>query len=122
MMPLRNEHVMTDRLDLDAVRSEFPALASGFVFLDNAGGSQTLARVADRVRDYLLTTNVQLGASYAVSEVSTARVNDAARATAKYIGAADPCEVVIGSSTTQLLDNLSLAMEGTLAPGDEIVI
>lgn len=109
-------------LDVDVVRNEFPALASGFVFLDNAGGSQTLTRVADRVRDYLLTTNVQVGASYAVSAAATARVIDAARATAEYIGAAEPCEVILGSSSTQLLDNLSLAMEGTLAPGDEIVV
>ena len=113
---------MTTSLDLDAVRDEFPALSSGFVYLDNAGGSQTLGRVAERVRDYLLTTNVQLGASYAISQSATARVHDAATATARYIGAAGPEEVVLGSSTTQLLDNLSLAMEGTLLPGDEIVI
>ena len=110
------------RLDLDLIRQEFPALASGFVFLDNAGGSQTLRGVAERVSDYLLNSNVQLGASYAVSRTSTARVLDARTATAAYIGAADPSEVVLGPSTTQLVDNLALAMEGTLAPGDEIVV
>jgi cysteine desulfurase family protein (TIGR01976 family) len=108
-------------LDLDQVRAAFPALASGFVYLDNAGGSQTLASVAERVRDYLVTTNVQLGASYNTSEVASERVNAAVRACAAYIGC-DPGEVVIGSSTTQLLANLSLAMEPTLASGDEIVI
>lgn len=40
-------------LDLDSVRAQFPALASEWVFLDNAGGSQVLASVADRVREYL---------------------------------------------------------------------
>jgi len=110
------------RLDLDRVRQEFPALASGFVFLDNAGGSQTLRGVAERVTDYLLHTNVQLGASYAVSQTSTARVHDAASAAAAYVGAADAREVVLGPSTTQLVDNLALAMEGTLSPGDEIVV
>jgi len=109
-------------LDLDLVRSAFPALASGFVFLDNAGGSQTLAGVADRVRDYLLTTNVQLGASYAVSEAAGARVRAAVRATASYLGTDDPREVVFGSSTTQLVDNLALAMAPRLSPGDEIVV
>ncbi len=110
------------RLDLDRVRQEFPALASGFVFLDNAGGSQTLRRVANHVTDYLLTTNVQLGASYALSQTSTARVREAARATAAYVGARDAHEVVLGPSTTQLIDNLALAMEGTLASGDEVVV
>ncbi len=108
-------------LDLDVVRAQFPALASGYVFLDNAGGSQTLGRVADRVRDYLLTSNVQLGASYAVSEQSTARVAEAARATADYVGAKEG-EIVLGASTTQLLHNLARAMEAQLAPGDEVIV
>jgi cysteine desulfurase family protein (TIGR01976 family) len=118
-----HRHTMTSSvLDLARVRAAFPALASGFVYLDNAGGSQTLATVADRIRDYLVSTNVQLGASYATAEAAAARVQAAVRATARYIGAADPCEVVIGSSTTQLLANLAIALERDVVPGDEIVI
>lgn len=109
-------------LDLERVRAAFPALASGFVYLDNAGGSQTLALVADRIRDYLLTTNVQLGASYAVSLAAAERVAAAVRATAAFVGAADPHEIVLGASTTQLLQNLARAMEGQLAPGDEVIV
>jgi cysteine desulfurase family protein (TIGR01976 family) len=109
-------------LDLPSVRAAFPALASGFAFFDNAGGSQTLGRVADRVRDYLLTTNVQLGASYEVSRAASERVADASRAVARYIHAADASEIVLGASTTQLLANLALAMRGTIAEGDEIVV
>ncbi|MBL8944433.1 MAG: cysteine desulfurase-like protein [Myxococcales bacterium] len=109
-------------LDLDFVRAQFPALASDTVFLENAGGSQTLAAVADRIRDYLLTTNVQLGASYAASQASTARVREAARETAAFVGASDPECVILGPSTTQLLNNLALAMQGGLVPGDEIVV
>ncbi len=109
-------------LDLDVVRAAFPALASGFVFLDNAGGSQTLGLVADRVRDYLCSTSVQLGASYAVAETATARVRAAVRATAAFVGTDDPHEIVIGPSTTQLLHNLALAMEPGFAPGDEIIV
>eukprot|EP01036_Dinobryon_divergens_P043090 gene43090-57321_t len=55
-------------LNLDLIRAEFPALQDGCVYLDNAGGSQVLKRVADRVSDYLLTSSVQLGASYAQSQ------------------------------------------------------
>lgn len=109
-------------LDLAVVRAAFPALASGFVFLDNAGGSQTLGEVAERVRDYLLHTNVQLGASYEVSAAAGQRVTAAVRATSTYVGGVDPSEVVFGASTTQLLANLSAAMEPTLAAGDEIVV
>lgn len=112
---------MTD-LDLPAVRAEFPALASGFGYFDNAGGSQTLARVADRVRDYLLSTNVQLGASYEVSRASSERIAQASRGMAAYVNAAHPSEIVYGSSTTQLLANLALAMRSGISPGDEIVV
>ncbi|MDH5340989.1 MAG: aminotransferase class V-fold PLP-dependent enzyme, partial [Rubrivivax sp.] len=74
-------------LNLDRVRSEFPALAGDTVFLDNAGGSQVLARVADRVRDYLLTSSVQLGASYKASQVAGEKVLAARRAVAELIHA-----------------------------------
>jgi len=113
---------MVTPLDLDAVRAEFPALASGFAYFDNAGGSQTLARVADRVRDYLLSTNVQLGASYAISRASGERVEAANRGMAVYVGAAQPEEIVYGASTTQLLANLALALRSALRSGDEIVV
>jgi selenocysteine lyase/cysteine desulfurase len=52
-------------LDLAFVRSQFPSLAGACVYLDNAGGSQVLKRVADRISDYLLTTNVQQGDPWA---------------------------------------------------------
>ena len=108
-------------LDLPFARSQFPALAEGWTFLDNAGGSQVLRGVADRVRDYLLGSNVQLGATYEVSRRAMERVQDGVRAAAALIGS-DPGEVVLGSSATQLLVNLSRAMEEQLGPGDEIVV
>ncbi|MCQ0988242.1 cysteine desulfurase-like protein [Jiella marina] len=108
-------------LDLDFVRSQFPALAGEWAFMDNAGGSQTLARVAERVSDYLLTSNVQTGASYAPSLKSTERVREARKAYAHYMNA-DPSEIVMGASTTALLRYLSEAMVGRLQPGDEIIV
>ena len=50
-------------LDLDYVRSHFPALAQGWTFFDNAGGSQILQPVVDRITEFLYDSNVQLGAS-----------------------------------------------------------
>ena len=55
-------------LDLAFVRSQFPALADGFAYFDNAGGSLVLRNVAERISDYLLTTSVQTGASYEHSQ------------------------------------------------------
>ena len=109
-------------LDLDHVRRQFPALADGFAYLDNAGGSLVLGRVADRVRDYLLTTSVQTGASYPQSRRAVERLAEARARIALLVNAARPEEIVLGPSTTVLFQWLAKAMEGRLAPGDEVVV
>lgn len=109
-------------LDLDFVRSQFPALSGEWVFMDNAGGSQVLRSVAERVSDYLLTSNVQTGASYAPSLASTERVREARKAYARFMNAADASEIVMGASSTALFRYLSEAMVGKLQPGDEIIV
>lgn len=109
-------------LDLPRIRSEFPALASGTVFLDNAGGSQVLGRVADRIRHYLLHDNVQLGASYRASQEAGERVLGARRAVAALVNAAHDDEIVMGPSTTALIATLVEAVRPGLRPGDEVVV
>jgi cysteine desulfurase family protein (TIGR01976 family) len=109
-------------LDLSFVRAQFPALGSHFAFLDNAGGSQILGRVVDRISDYLLTSNVQLGASYAVSQRATERMQDAQRRTAELVNAERPEEVVMGPTSTLLVQLLARAMAHQFTPGDEVVV
>ena len=109
-------------LDLPRIRDEFPALAGTSVFLDNAGGSQVLRRVADRVRDYLLTSSVQLGASYAVSELAASRVLEARRSVALLVNAWHDEEVVIGAATTALMFQVTRAIAPGIRPGDEIIV
>ena len=109
-------------LDLARIRSEFPALASDTVFLDNAGGSQVLARVADRIRQYLLHDNVQLGASYLASQQAGDRVLTARRAMADFVNAVHDDEIVMGPSTTALIGTLVDALRSDMRPGDEVVV
>ena len=109
-------------LDIDHVRRQFPALADGFGYLDNAGGSLVLGRVADRVRDYLLTTSVQTGASYPQSRRAVERVAEARSRIALLLNAERQEEIVLGPSTTVMFQFLARAMEGRLRPGDEIVV
>ncbi|QQR75871.1 MAG: cysteine desulfurase-like protein [Holophagales bacterium] len=115
---------MTAPLDLSFVRSSFPALAGEWVYLDNAGGSQVPATVAEAVREYLLTANVQHGASYEPSRRAMAAVEAGQRAVATLAGTEDPAEILLGSSTTVLMQNLARAMVagGWLAPGDEVIV
>lgn len=109
-------------LQVDYVRQQFPALAGDWVFLDNAGGSQTLKQVVDRISEYLLTSDVQLGATYAVSQLAGERVLRAREAVATLINAADSTEVVMGGSTSLLLRILSLCLSRTWQPGDEVIV
>lgn len=114
--------VYPQALDVEAVRREFPALASGFAFLDNAGGSAVLKRVADRIANYLTTTSVQLGASYGPSAEAAEKVAAAQAAVARFINARHVDEVVLGGSTTLLLHLLGQAIEPSITPGDEIIV
>lgn len=109
-------------LDLDHVRAQFPALADGFAYFDNAGGSLVLRSVADRVHEYLLSTSVQTGASYEHSRRASERLATARRRFAHLVGADRPEEIVIGPTSTVLCQWLARALLGTLRPGDEIVV
>ncbi|EJD08144.1 PLP-dependent transferase [Fomitiporia mediterranea MF3/22] len=113
---------MTSTLDIDKVRSSFPSLKDGYIFADNAGGSQCLESVAARISDYLLNTNVQLGASYDISVRSTNRVADGAAATAELINAASPDEITFASSSTQAGENLARALDKDVFDDEEIIV
>ena len=110
-------------LDMNFVESQFPALRGReFTYLDNAGGSLVLQGVADRVSEYLLTSSVQHGATYAKSQLAMERLAAAQRSVMTLINAARPDEVVMGPSTTALLRILGIAIGETLSPGDEVVV
>jgi cysteine desulfurase family protein (TIGR01976 family) len=109
-------------LDLGYVRQQFPALAGDWVFFDNAGGSQTPRPVGDRILEFLYGSNVQLGASYDVSQTATARVAAAQAGLATLMNAADPQEVVLGPSTSALFRILAHCLGQTLTAGDEVIV
>lgn len=109
-------------LDLDYIRPHFPALAGDWIFMDNAGGSQTLGLVAERIGDYLLSSNVQHGASYAVSQQAMRRVQVATEAMATLVNARHASEVVMGPSATAQFRILALSLAQGWQPGDEVII
>ncbi|CAE6350150.1 unnamed protein product [Rhizoctonia solani] len=86
------------KLDVENCRAAFPALKDGYLFGDNAGGSQCLKSVVDKVADYLLNTNVQLGADYSLSVTSSQRVDEGFATTAKLFNAASPAEITLANT------------------------
>ncbi|KAH7922542.1 PLP-dependent transferase [Leucogyrophana mollusca] len=109
-------------LDIDKVRTSFPALKSGYIYGDNAGGSQAVQGVIDRITDYLSNTNVQLGADYSIGVQSNQRVAEGAASAAALFNAGSVDEVGFGPSSTMLFENLARALENDIQAGDEFII
>jgi cysteine desulfurase family protein (TIGR01976 family) len=108
-------------LDLQAIRSQFPALSSGLVYFDNPGGTQVPNRVIDRMVDYLVTKNANHEGAFPTSQRSDDLVDQAHRAMAEMLNAA-PDEIIFGANMTTLTLHLSRSIARELRPGDEIIV
>ena len=108
-------------LDLDAVRSRFPALATGAVYLDGPGGSQVPQRVIDAMAGYLRDSNSNLGGAFRTSRESDEVMERGRAAAADFMGA-EPEGIAFGANMTTLNFQLAHAVARTLEPGDEIVV
>jgi cysteine desulfurase family protein (TIGR01976 family) len=118
---------MTQQLDVNACRRQFPGLARlvnemPAVFLDGPGGSQVPRPVIDAVADCLAHHNANEGGAFATSREAGEVVESARAAVADLLGAADPAEVVFGANMTTLTFALSRALARTWKPGDEVVV
>jgi len=109
------------RDDRDRIRGQFPALAGDTIFFENAGGSQVPAVVADGIRDYMLSSYVQLGAGYPLSQRCTELV-DAAHDFMRLLMNGDDGEAILGPSTSALLQMLAGCYSRALTQGSEIVV
>jgi cysteine desulfurase family protein (TIGR01976 family) len=109
-------------LDLEQVRSHFPALSSDTIFLDNPGGTQVAQPSLQRIQHYLLHTNANHGGGFKTSRESDATVHEARSALADFLNAGRPEEIVFGPNMTTLTLSLSRNLARTLQAGDEIVV
>lgn len=112
----------TAPIDIARIRAAFPSLASDVIFMENAGGSQVPRLVADRIRDYMLTSYVQLGAPYDLSRLATDIVQQAHDLVEIQMNASPGGRVILGSSCSQLTSMIGTCYGDILEPGDEIVI
>jgi cysteine desulfurase family protein (TIGR01976 family) len=108
-------------LDVTAVRSRFPALASDAAFFDGPGGSQVPQSVIDAVAGYLRESNANLGGAFPTSRASDEIMERARVAAADFTGG-EPEGIAFGANMTTLNFQLAHAVARTLEPGDEIVV
>ncbi len=110
-------------MDINLVRSKFPALKNPHIFLDNPGGTQVPLQCIDRINEYFLETNANSGGVFETSQRSDATVEAARSAMADFLNANRPEEVAFGMNMTTLTYSVSRAIGKTfLKAGDTIVI
>lgn len=111
--------------DAAALRAEFPIFAGAapLHYLDNAATSQTPRAVLDAVAAHEATARANvLRGVHRLAERATAAYAEARRRVARYIGAADPAEVVFTGGTTAAINLVAHAFGAGLRPGDEVVV
>jgi len=112
-------------LDIDFVRSQFPAFqAEGtrdWIFFENAGGSYVPQTVIDRLSRVFVAHKVQPYAAYALSQTAGEEMDESYAAIAELLNA-EPDEITIGPSTTLNFYVLAQGLRSLLRPGDEIVV
>ncbi|MBX3081746.1 MAG: cysteine desulfurase-like protein [Anaerolineae bacterium] len=109
-------------LNIETIRSQFPALASGAIHFDNPGGTQVAQQVIKRIQDYYLHTNANHGGEFHTSHQSDALIDQAREHAATWLNAASPKEIVFGLNMTTLTLHMSRSLAHLLKPGDEIVL
>src|SRR5512147_2765847 len=109
-------------LNLNLIRSQFPALSSGAVFFDNPGGTQVAQQTLKRMTDYLVRTNANHEGAFKTSRESDAIVDAARSAVADFLNASRSEEIVFGQNMTSLTLHISRSLARTLSLGDEIVV
>ena len=108
-------------LDVEFCRSHFEALAGGWVFMENAGGTLVPRQVTERLAEFTTNCQVQPGEGYEASDAAQARVAEGRAVLAALINA-DVDEIVVGPSTTSNVYVLSHALAPLLEPGDEVIV
>lgn len=104
-----------------SIQSHFPALASGFSFLDNAAGAQVPNECIQAISSFLSSASCNVGMPYPGSQAATQVKEQARKQTAEFLNC-KPSEVAIGPSATALTFQLSRALARLWGPGDEVVI
>jgi cysteine desulfurase family protein (TIGR01976 family) len=114
-------------LDVDALRARFPALSieqdgRPIILFDGPGGTQVPDTVIEAVTRYYRESNANHDGPFLTSRRSDAILDEAHRALADLLSAADPAEIKFGANMTSLTLHLSRSIGATLMPGDEIVV
>ena len=108
-------------LDVDRIRSDFPALDEGIAYFDGPGGTQVPRQVADAIAR-TMTSGISNRGTVTAAEARAEEVVVAARQAVADLLGCDPGGVVFARSMTQATYDVSRALAKQWRPGDEVVV
>jgi len=109
------------KLDVQAVRAGYPALADGYAYLDGAAGTQVPSSVIDAISAAQATGLGNTGGAFPASERAD-RITASCRAAIAALTGGEPEGVVLGPSMTALTYRFAAALARDWRPGDEVVV
>lgn len=116
-------------MEIEAVRADFPALAQSvhghpLVYLDSAASAQRPQAVLDAVTAFYREDNANVHRGiHELSRRATERYEGARARVAKFLGAADPAEVIWTRGTTEAINLVAMTWGwANLREGDEVVL
>jgi cysteine desulfurase family protein (TIGR01976 family) len=107
--------------DPAVIRSGFPSLRDGRIYLDNPGGTQVHESVYAAIAAYYRDSNANLGGPFETSVASDRILADARAQVAAFLGAGAD-EIVFGANMTTLTMHASRTLFRDLGPGDEVLV
>jgi cysteine desulfurase family protein (TIGR01976 family) len=107
--------------DIEGIRSQYPALKGGTVYLDGAGGTQVPECVIEAISEAHRSGLSNVHGPFAASRRSVQLIADAREAVADLTGG-PAGGVVLGPNMTTLTYRMAGAVAKTWSPGDEIVL
>lgn len=112
-------------LDLDFVRSQFPAFSEpslqGWCHFENAGGSYPCKQVVDRLHHFYSATKIQPYGISPIQAAAGAAMDESYERLAGYLNVGND-EIHFGPSTSQNTYVLAHALRGMWQDGDEIIV
>jgi cysteine desulfurase family protein (TIGR01976 family) len=113
------------RLDLDFVRSQFPAFTEpsleGFAHFENAGGSYACRQTIEWLNRYYRQTKVQPYYAFAPSKLAGEQMDAARERMAAWLNVGTD-ELHFGPSSSQNTYVIAQALRQQLRPGDEVIV
>src|SRR5215472_10702213 len=109
------------KLDVEAVRACYPALADGYAYLDGAAGTQVPTTVIDAISRAQAAGLGNSGGAFPASQRADAITAGCREAIAALTGG-HPDGVVLGPNMTTLTYRFAFTLAKMWRPGDEVVV